>query len=205
MIFCAKLFRYVGTQTSTCLPPPGPDASADASAGAPSPGVVASASLPPEPDPLEPLVELLLEPPDDPLLEPLEPPLEPAPDPPPEEELPPPGGGTCPSPVLAQPAVNAKTTQVDRARVDRSRGRILRAGAERVPLATRFHAAGHEPSRRRLTRRPRMTGFLSCAQVWGFAGTRRRTRVRCLRKSVGDVASPRPLRSRTSTGTRRTR
>jgi hypothetical protein len=107
---CAK-FRYVGVQTSTCRPLPGPDASADASAAPPSAGVVASASFPPEPDPVEPLLELLPELPVDPLLEPLDPELEPELDPPPEDE--PPSTGAEPCAPLPQPAASANATSAD--------------------------------------------------------------------------------------------
>jgi hypothetical protein len=137
--FCAKFCRYVGIQTSTCLPP-----GADASPAPLSAGVVASspvpASLPPELDPVEPLLELLPELlpelPVDPLLDPLDPldplldpldPLDPLPDPldpllepeldPPEE--PPSADGTFCPPLLAQPAASAYATKSDRARVDR--------------------------------------------------------------------------------------
>jgi hypothetical protein len=133
--FCAKFCRYVGIQTSTCLPP-----GADASPAALSAGVAASsprpASLPPELDPVEPLLELLpellpelpvdplLDPlvpldPLDPLLDPLDPLLEPELDPPSEEEPPSSDGVFCPA-LLAQPAASAYATQSDRARVDRT-------------------------------------------------------------------------------------
>jgi hypothetical protein len=128
--FCAKFCRYVGIQTSTCLP-----LGADASPAPLSAGVVASppvpASLPPELDPVEPLLELLpelLPEPVDPLLDPLDPldpPLEPLDpldplvepelDPP---EVPPSSHVFCP-PLLAQPAASANATQGDRARADR--------------------------------------------------------------------------------------
>jgi hypothetical protein len=62
----AEKFRYVGVQTSTCLPPPRLDASLEASlVGEPSAAVVASASTPAslaDPDPLEPLPELVVPP-----------------------------------------------------------------------------------------------------------------------------------------------
>jgi hypothetical protein len=129
--FCAKFCRYVGIQTSTCLP-----LGADASPAPLSAGVVASsptpASLPPELDPVEPLLELLpelvLELPVDPLLDPLDPPLDPRDplDPLLEPELDPPlmaeppsSDGVLSPPVLAQPAASAHATQSDRARVDR--------------------------------------------------------------------------------------
>jgi hypothetical protein len=105
----AKL-RYVGNQTSACLPPAGPESLADASAGAPSGGVIASASLPPELEPLElPLEEL----PVAPLLDPLDPLLEPELDPPPEEE--PPSTGGVPCVPVPQPAAsaNANATSTD--------------------------------------------------------------------------------------------
>jgi len=132
--FCAKFCRYVGIQTSTCLPPLG----ADASPAPPSAGVVASlaapASLPPELDPVDPLLELLpellVELPVDPLLDPLDPlvdPLDPLADPldpllepeldPPEE--PPSSVAVFWPPLLPQPAASANATQSDRPRVDR--------------------------------------------------------------------------------------
>jgi hypothetical protein len=123
---CEKL-RYVGVQTSTCRPPDEPDA--EASAGAPSDPVVASppppASLPPELDPLDPLLELL---PELPLELPLEPllvdpdPLDPLLDAPPEEEPPLSDGPVGAPPLVPQPAAIASAANANhrgRARVDR--------------------------------------------------------------------------------------
>jgi hypothetical protein len=114
---CEKL-RYVGVQTSTCRPP-----GADASPAPLSAGVVASppvpASLPPELDPEEPLLELLPELPVDPLLDPLDPldplldpldPLDPLLEPeldPPSKDGPPSSDGMFSPSLLAQPATSA--------------------------------------------------------------------------------------------------